>query len=130
MESGFERDKRITDDVHFVPVEKREGFSYSASGGVFYFPVRKQSVTLGYLWWSDPENAAGFVPDRSAGSAAFNAAAFWSDGLHRVESQEKIPSRMVARIAEEFGGDSSGRVDSASPGDVENLQALKELARS
>src|SRR5699024_10574527 len=61
------KNARITDDVFGVLAGEKEGFTNKAEGEISYVPVADANQILGYLWWSDEENAAGFRPRPAAG---------------------------------------------------------------
>ncbi|MFI6578830.1 hypothetical protein ACIBFB_23835 [Nocardiopsis sp. NPDC050513] len=130
MDDGERDDARLTDDLRFTPVEgAAEGFARTTAGAVSYVPVVSTSGVLGYLWWSDAENAAGFEPRPSAGNAAFNAASYWIARVRGTNVRERLPSHVVTELREGSGGSAAGHIAPDAPAQAENHQAVRAIAR-
>lgn len=128
MENSGQDDGRLTDDLPFTPAGAVGGFARTAEGTVSYVPVSGEAGVLGYLWWSDAENAAGFQPRPASGNPAFNAASYWTDGLHNPEYRNLTPSRVVAELARGHGGTVAGHVVPGPSEQAASREALKEIA--
>lgn len=123
------KNARITDDVFGVLAGEKEGFTNKAEGEISYVPVADANRVLGYLWWSDEENAAGFRPRPAAGPPAFNAASLWTKGLSKKEHKGLSPSQVVAELIPHHGGSVAGRAHQDPPLQAANLAALTEIAQ-
>ncbi|MDT0304224.1 hypothetical protein [Streptomonospora wellingtoniae] len=121
--------RRATEDVHFVQVGESLGFSGSSSGVVRYVKVARQQgegPVLGYLWYSDAENAAGYVAREAEGDDAFNAGAYWYDRLAAARQRGLTPSQAVAELVEaNVGGKSTGWIVPDSEAEAQGVAQLK-----
>jgi hypothetical protein len=116
------------EDLEFKPVSGPARYGFKASGPVRYVVVANQDGVLGYLWASDPDDAAGYERRRSAGDAAANAGVPWYQRLRTAKVRGLPPSRALAELADDPGDSVTGRVVAGSEGTLPSLTALKELA--
>lgn len=117
------------DDLSFTPVGPHQGFAYKARGRISYVTVVGDAGTLGYLWYSDSEGAAGMVPRPAAGDAADNAAVLWVDRIKEQWREGCSPSQAVATVLKNTSGKHTGQAVPESTSQAESLDELKELAR-
>jgi hypothetical protein len=103
-------------------------YGYAAGGPVRYAVIANQDGVLGYLWGSDPDDAAGYEYRRSAGDVAANAGVPWYQRLRAAKARGLMPSQALAELATDPGDPVTGRVVPGSEGTAPSLAALKELA--
>ncbi|MUL43244.1 hypothetical protein FZ103_19080 [Streptomonospora sp. PA3] len=124
-----ERDvRRATADVHFQPVGGKVGYASACSGPVHYRTIAGDSgaEVLGYLWYCDAEEAAGYVPRPEGGDAAFNAGAYWADLLAGAWQRGLPPSAAVDEFeSRSAGGPASGWIVPDASGKAPGVQELR-----
>lgn len=126
-----ERDfRRATEDVHFTSSGNKAGYASSTSGPVRYRQVAASGGgILGYLWYDDAENAAGYVPRKAAGDDAFNAGTYWYGHFAAAQKRGLAASEAVAEFEEQHvGGPSAGWIVPGSEAESPGVQQLKEYA--
>src|SRR4051794_6095617 len=106
MTGGGYRDE----DLQFKPVNPRPRYANTANGPVRYLAVANQNGVIGYLWASDPDDAAGYEYLRSAGDDAANAGVPWYQRLRAAKAAGLPPSQALDRLAAEPGDPTIGRV--------------------
>jgi len=115
-------------DMEFKPVSGPASYGNKADGPVQYVLVANGDGVLGYLWFSDQADAAGWIARRSAGDIAVNAGGFWIVGLRPSKAEGLPPSQAVARMSTEDGGPVAGRIVHGSEGTVQGVDVLRQLA--
>jgi hypothetical protein len=113
-------------DPRFRPLRQPERFAETARGPVAYRPVVHDGQTLGYLWASDVDGAAGWVECGAAGADGWNAGTPWLRRLSGAKAAGRTPAEALGDLAGLPGDERAGRV--AEPGGEASLAALVELA--
>lgn len=116
------------EDLEFTPVSGRPRYANAAGGPVRYMAVANAEGVIGYLWASDPDDAAGYEYLRAAGDVAANAGVPWYQRLRAAKAAGLPPSRALDQLAAEPGDPVTGRVVRGSDGTAPSLAFLKELA--
>jgi hypothetical protein len=117
------------EDLEFKPVPGGPArYGSAARGPVRYVVVANQDGVIGYLWASDPDDAAGYEYLRSAGDIAANAGVPWYQRLRAAKARGLRPSQALAEFAAEPGNPVTGRVVPGSEGMAPDLGTLKHLA--
>ncbi|MFB9467808.1 hypothetical protein [Streptomyces cinereospinus] len=106
----------------------RTGYRRSTEGQVQYLPVRRGQETLGYLWASDAENAAGFEPKGVGDDAVYRAGLVWLERLRSAHDRGLSPSAALAESAGLADEEGAGRVAVAARPQSSDLAALRGLA--
>src|SRR2546429_1808192 len=75
----------------------RTGYGFLTGGPVRYVPVTLGGEILGYLWASETEFTADFLPRLAAGPAGENAADIWLSRLHEAAEEGLSPVRAFRR---------------------------------
>lgn len=91
-------------------------------------PVRAEPGTIGYLWASDPENAASFEPRDVGDDAIYRAGLVWLERLRSAHDQGLSPSAALAELAAMPDEGSAGHVESDARSQRIDLAALRGLA--
>jgi hypothetical protein len=117
-----------TEDLQPRLVGGPEDYAYNTEGPVRYLAVASDSGTLGYLWASDEDNAAGFEPRPGAGGDAFNAAVSWRGKLREAKNRGRTPTQALVDLAADPGTATMGRAVPGSEAEASSLRALRELA--
>lgn len=127
-----ERDiRRTTEDVHFQLVGPKRGYAPTSSGPVRYRRIAwsGSSGAIGYLWYADVDDAAGYVPEAAAGDDAFNAGTFWYQYLTEARDRGLSPSEAVAEFEEAgVGGRRAGWIVPDSAAEYPSVQELRTSA--
>ena len=116
------------EDLEFRPVSGPPRYGHTASGPVRYVVIANQDGVIGYLWASDPDDAAGYEFRRSAGDVAANAGVPWYQRLREAKARGLSPSQALAELAAQPGDPVTGRIVPGSEGAAPGLSAIKELA--
>lgn len=117
------------EDVWLVPVGPNPHFNRRPNGPVEYRVARVQGAELGFLWFRDEDNAAGFTPRRDYRTLANNAGAAWSLSLLRLKQQGLCPSEAITELTARGGTLLSGELSRAEPlRTATSLASLEELA--
>jgi hypothetical protein len=77
-----------------LPSDK-EQYAETANGPVSFHALREGDLILGYLWWSDGENAADYLGELSAAPRGFAAGPPWRLALERAKARGLSPSDAV-----------------------------------
>lgn len=93
---------------------------------VFRVGQDQQETTLGFLWYSDEQDAAGYVANTEAAPDGFAVGAHWRTGLEKAKARGEIPSAAIATLEDDdddpfFGVVASDRQVASS---VEELRSL------
>ncbi|WP_241990014.1 MULTISPECIES: hypothetical protein [unclassified Streptomyces] len=105
-----------------------EEYEQVTEAPVRYTTVRRDGVTLGYVWAATDDSAAGYVPRTAAGDAAFDAGAVWLSSLREACSEGLRPLRALDRLARRPAGPQAGVVSAAAFATAPSLDALEELS--
>lgn len=123
--------RRLTTDLEFRVQEPSAADRYAriASGSVIVVPVvRDDSTVLGYLWFSDEEWAAGYVPRPDEAPASYDAGIAWRERLKLGWGRRIPPSEAVNEFSASVSDALLGRPDNAAVTSQPSLGALKEFA--
>jgi len=120
---------RLTDGLLFtvVPGGPRD-YARATDGPVRYLAVATGDVLLGYLWASEQEDAAGFVPRAAAGDDGLNASVAWTMELRARKARELLPVQALAELADGVGHANYGWAVAGPEEVAADLAALKALA--
>lgn len=124
MTGGGYRDE----DMQFKVVAGPPLYRNTADGPVRYVVVANEDGVLGYLWVSDPADAAGYVPRRSGGDVAMNSGGYWLRKLRPGKAAGLAPSQALAQVPADSGARMTGRIVAGSEGTAPSLAVLRELA--
>lgn len=95
---------------------------------VRYLTVQREGITLGFVWASVGDAAAGYVPRTAAGDEAFDAGAGWLLRLREAHSQGLSPLAALDWLAEHPPPPQFGRIAEATLEEAESLDTLEELS--
>jgi hypothetical protein len=115
----------MSESLHPVIVASSDRYAITAEGPVTHLAVAVGDRVLGYLWFSDAEDAVAFVPKASEGLEARQAKVSWGARLRTARADGLSPSQAVEAID---GDDRIGRVVPGSDAQAASLDALKALA--
>lgn len=115
----------MTESLHPVIVASSDRYAITAEGPISYVTVALEGRVLGYLWFSDVEDAVAFIPKSSEGLEARQAKVSWGARLRSARADGLSPSQAVAAID---GDDRIGHVVPGSGARAETIDELKELA--
>ena len=126
-------ERRLTSDLEFREVDPVPRYTKDVVGGVSFVPVSRAGGSgievLGYLWFSDAEGGAGYIPRARMVPDGFNSGVIWSLRLRAAKGAGELPSSAVLGFRDLDPDVKNGQamVDDVTP--IESLAALKELAR-
>ncbi|MFC0531052.1 ADP-ribosyltransferase [Phytohabitans kaempferiae] len=115
-------------DPRFRPVQLPDRYAEAATGPVAYLPVARGDETLGYLWASDVDGAAGWVERGAAGPAGWNAGTPWLRRLSAAKAAGRAPGEALRELAELPDDPRAGRAAAAPVRALGSLAELIELA--
>ncbi|MEU5089666.1 hypothetical protein [Streptomyces sp. NPDC021356] len=95
---------------------------------VRYFTIGWDGKTLGYLWASVGDEAAGYEPRTAAGEAALEAGALWLLRLRDAHEQGLSAQTALLRLAMSPSPAETGRAMEEVPREAPSLDALEELS--
>lgn len=128
MGAGEWNTPRLTEDVHFQMKGRMRGYASESSGPVRYRRVAWSGggEAIGYLWYDDAENAAGYVANAAQGDDAVNAGTLWYRRLTAAGERGLTPSQAVAEFEEQnVGSRGSGWIVPDSDAEASSLAELK-----
>ncbi|MBF4995788.1 hypothetical protein IRT45_01300 [Nocardia sp. BSTN01] len=124
-----------------TPVDRSQGwgplvgaplrrYATSTSSAVRYLPIVKEGRHIGYLWASVENDAADYLPLRSAGKTAHIAAGLWQSRLSQGYKQ-KVPPLQTLHGSRRHPEDRlSGMIQpNAVEDELPSLERLKALAQ-
>jgi hypothetical protein len=88
----------MREDLRPTRVEGPPDYGYSTEGPVRYVAVAGDAGVLGYLWFAEAEDAAGFVPRKAAGDDAFNAGVAWRRPLRACKARGLTPAEALGEF--------------------------------
>lgn len=121
---------RFDDDVHFNLVEPGPPrYQTWTDKPVRYLTVadKEGGAVLGYVWASDEDDAAAWVPRKAAGGRALAEGSHWHARLQGAKGRGIPPSQALAELRAEPEGN-RGRILPDSLTDAPNSEAVKALA--
>lgn len=95
---------------------------------VLYFTVHRDGRTLGFVWASADDAAAGYVPRTAAGDEAFDAGAAWLLSLREAHAQGLAPLAALAWLTKRPARPEIGFIAEETPREAPSLDALEELS--
>jgi hypothetical protein len=94
---------------------------------VRYFPVQRAERTMGYVWASVGDEAAGYEPRTAAGEGAFEVGAEWLLRLRAARGQGLTPLAALTWVAQRPPRPEAGLVLEDIPQEA-RLDTLEELS--
>ncbi|MFF9129950.1 MULTISPECIES: hypothetical protein [unclassified Streptomyces] len=110
-----------------IPRSEDEYESYTEHP-VRYFTIQREGRTLGFVWASADDAAAGYVPRTAAGEDAFDEGAGWLLRLREAYSQGLSPLAALSWVARNPPHPGNGLVVEDTPRDAPSLDALEDLS--
>jgi hypothetical protein len=95
---------------------------------VRYFTIRRDEQTLGYLWASTGDEAAGYAPRTAAGDAAFEAGVEWLLRLRDAHSRGLSALAALTWVTHSAPRPEIGLPVGDAPEEAPSLDALEELS--
>ncbi|MDQ1007201.1 hypothetical protein QFZ82_001686 [Streptomyces sp. V4I23] len=95
---------------------------------VRYFTIQRDEQTLGYVWASVADDAAGYEPRTAAGDAAFEAGAEWLLRLRAAHGQGLTPLSALEWVAQRPPRPEIGLIAEDAPQEAPSLDSLEELS--
>ncbi|MEU1149052.1 hypothetical protein ACFYO9_24145 [Streptomyces sp. NPDC005863] len=95
---------------------------------VRYFTVQREGRTLGFVWASVGDAAAGYVPRTAAGDEAFDVGAKWLLRLREAHSRGLSPFAALDWLSQQPSHPELGLIVEDTPQNAESLDALEELS--
>ncbi|MGW2888284.1 hypothetical protein ACWDDN_23695 [Streptomyces griseoruber] len=93
---------------------------------VRYFTVQDKGETLGYVWASSEDNAAGFEPRTAAGERAFEAGREWLLKLREAHGRGLAAASVLSWLAQQSISPGIGSIAEQEPRECASLDALEE----
>ncbi|MGI5137028.1 hypothetical protein [Streptomyces sp. CA-106110] len=91
---------------------------------VEFVEVASSGLTVGYLWGTDYDDAAGYEPYTPAGQAALDAGEEWLARLSEAKERGLSPSEALRELSSLPGNARSGAV---LPGSLRRAPSLEKL---
>ncbi|MFK0141207.1 hypothetical protein [Streptomyces murinus] len=95
---------------------------------VRYLTIRREGRTLGFVWASVGDDAAGYAPRTAAGDEAFHAGAGWLLRLREAYGRGLSPLAALAWLTGCPPHPELGQIAEGTPKEAESLDALEELS--
>lgn len=95
---------------------------------VRYFTIQRDGRTLGFLWASVGDAAAGYIPRTAAGDDAFDVGAAWLLALREAHGQGLAPLAALDWLAKHPARPGIGVIVEDTPQAASSLDALEELS--
>lgn len=95
---------------------------------VRYFTIQRDKQTLGYLWASVADDAAGYEPRTAAGEAAFEAGSGWLLRLRAAHGQGLTPLSALDWVAQRPPSPEIGMISEDAPREAPSLDSLEDLS--
>ena len=116
------------DEPRFETAWAPDSWPWTTDGPVHYVPVNGERAVLGYLWASEADDAAGFVPAAGAGDDGDNADVAWTDRLREAKASGLTPLEAVRHWAGRPGDAEHGAIHHGTEDRAAGLAALRGLA--
>ena len=120
--------ERVNADLQLKVVGGTPRYEFRATGPIEYVPIRRERdgaiQLLGYLWFSDAEEAAGYVANQALSPESDNLGMIWIEHLAHAKGEGATPSAAV----ESFGTlppGAGGQVVLSERASVESLRDLR-----
>ncbi|MEV5983998.1 hypothetical protein AB0L85_03170 [Streptomyces sp. NPDC052051] len=110
-----------------IPRSEDEYESYTENP-VRYFTVQREGRTLGFVWASVDDAAAGYAPRTAVGDEAFEVGAGWLLRLRQAYTQGLSPLAALDWLAQGPPRSELGLITENGPREAESLDALEELS--
>ncbi|MGC0332333.1 hypothetical protein RKD23_005323 [Streptomyces sp. SAI-170] len=108
--------------------DSEDEYEESTDHPVRYFTVRRNGRTLGYVWASLGDDAAGYEPRTAAGEEAFRLGAAWLLRLRTAHRQGLTPLAALAWSAQSAPSSQAGEIVEDTPQEAPSLDFLEELS--
>lgn len=95
---------------------------------VRYFTIQRDGRTLGFVWASVGDAAAGYAPRTAAGDEAFDAGAAWLLNLREAHGRGLVPLAALDWLAKCPARPEIGVIAEDTPQEASSLDALEELS--
>jgi hypothetical protein len=107
---------------------EKAGYSFLTEGPIRYVPVTRGGHVLGYLWVSETEDAASYIPREAAGVEGIMAGRVWKS---RLDNSKKVEGLSPMQALHRWTGKAEDPVAGAVPADVEPAEAasVEDLER-
>lgn len=99
MTDAPRRSRRMTAPLSWLRLNPGSTYNKRPEGRVEFFTVELRGESIGYLWYSDEEFAAGYRARESRGDVAFNVSSYWTPELKAARAEGLSPSEAVRTIA-------------------------------
>lgn len=121
---GLDRASRLTS---LVPRSDDE-YEWTTEHPVRYFTVQREGRTLGFVWASVGDAAAGYAPRTAAGDEAFDAGAHWLLRLREAHRQGLPPLAALDWLTRNSPQPEAGHLLEDAAREIASLDALEELS--
>ncbi|MFJ4779048.1 hypothetical protein [Streptomyces sp. NPDC088762] len=115
----------MSEDPQFTTVSMPDDYAYRTETAVVYAPVIRGGVTVGHLWASTTEAAAGFLALPAAGTASRAAAFAWTDRLRESKAQGLTALEALRHWTGQPDDPKAGHVPADAEGQAPSLAALE-----
>ncbi|MFD9630218.1 MULTISPECIES: hypothetical protein [Streptomyces] len=95
---------------------------------VNFFEVASDGTTIGYLWASASDDAAGYEPRTPLGEAALDAAVEWLGRLSEAKARGLSPTRALHELTSSRADSQGGAVTPGSLRTADSLEDLQDLS--
>lgn len=118
---------RLSEDLKPTLTGDTPHYAYTTNLPVVFVEVAGAEGVLGYMWFCDADDAAGYVPRDAAGDDAYNEGVTWSARLRACKAEGHPPTRALAELTT-AESESLGKIVPGSEREAPDLEALKALA--
>ncbi|MFF4079278.1 hypothetical protein ACFYZN_07715 [Streptomyces sp. NPDC001777] len=108
--------------------QSEDDYEQITEGSVRYFTIQRDGRTLGFVWASIDDTAAGYVPRTAAGDEAFDAGAAWLLGLREAHGRGLSPLAALDWLAMGPARPEIGVIVEETPQEAPSLDELEELS--
>ncbi|MEU9701240.1 hypothetical protein [Streptomyces sp. NPDC047981] len=115
----------MSEDPQFTTVSMPDDYARQTDTAVVYAPVVRGGVTVGHVWASATEAAAGFLASPAAGTASRPAAIVWTRRLRESKAQGLTALEALRRWTGQADDPKAGHVPADAEGHAPNLAALE-----
>lgn len=110
-----------------IPASEDE-YQETTDHPVRYFTIQRDGQTLGYIWASVADDAAGYEPRTAAGDDAFEAGAGWLLRLRAAHGQGLPALNALDWVAQRPPRPEIGLIAEETPREAASLDVLEELS--
>ncbi|WP_147430090.1 hypothetical protein [Frondihabitans australicus] len=118
----------LKDDVYFEAVSPSPYYNFHTDSPVTQYEVRKDQVLLGVIWFSDNDDAGGFMSAAACGGRGKNASVEWNQQLRQAKAAGLGPQLAVESLVRDVDLGQHGRIDTASRRHFPDLAAAHAFA--